>query len=537
MAAGETSSVTGVPARPGITLAALILAAFVCNLNLAVANVALPAIGTGLDASQTQLTLIALGCSLGLAMSVLYLGAIGDRYGRKRMLVLGLAITIPAALACAWAPSAEALVAARVLTGVAAGMAYPTTLALVTALWAEGPARTKAIALWSGVSGGSMVLGPVIAGFLLEAYWWGSVFLIVVPVALVALVLVVLLRSIPAHVEETTDPVDHLGGVVSVFMIASFVLGIGTISSGSGLERSLGLIAIALVLVVVFVVRQRRAASPLYDLTYAARTLFWVPAIAGMIVFGALVGAMFVGQQFLQDVLGYSTASAGLAIIPATVGMVAVAALSGRLVIQRGSRFTLLAGFAFLLPAFLVMLVAWREGTSYLWVGLAYLLVGMGAGLALTPASRSLTGSVPVTRAGMASGTADLQRDLGGAVMQALLGTFLTLGYAASIRSALAESPEASTVSEQTQATLAQSFSGAEAVAARYPEYQQQIVEAARQSFLDGANWAYAAAAIAVLVGALIVVARMPGKDAENALVAQYQAADTPAPGSSREHA
>src|SRR4029079_15553583 len=136
------------PDRAPLVLMALILGAAVANLNLAVANVALPSIGAALDSSHTALNMHAVGYSLGLAASVLYLGAVGDRYGRKLMLLLGVALSVPACLLAAWAPSAEGLVAARILGGVSAGMAYPTTLALITALW-SGPGRTKAIALWS----------------------------------------------------------------------------------------------------------------------------------------------------------------------------------------------------------------------------------------------------------------------------------------------------------------------------------------------------------------------------------------------------
>src|SRR5688500_3345195 len=139
--------------RAGITLVALILVAAVANLNLAVANVALPDIGNAFDSSQTALDLIAVGYSLGLAASVLYLGALGDRYGRKLMLILGMVLSVPACLLAAYAPSDGILFAARVLGGLSAGMAYPTTLALIAALW-SGPGRTRAIALWSAVGGG-----------------------------------------------------------------------------------------------------------------------------------------------------------------------------------------------------------------------------------------------------------------------------------------------------------------------------------------------------------------------------------------------
>ena len=219
--------------------------AAVANLNLAVANVALPSIAAAFDSGQTTLNLIAVGYSLGLAASVLYFGALGDRYGRKLMLVLGMALSIPACLLAAWAPTDEVLFAARVLGGLSAGMAYPTTLALITALWA-GPGRTKSIALWSGIGGAISALGPVLSGALLEHFWWGSVFLVTLPLAAVALVMAV--AFVPSHVNEATEPVDNLGGVLSVVLVAALVLAInfaalpskGALTAGPRVDRARG---------------------------------------------------------------------------------------------------------------------------------------------------------------------------------------------------------------------------------------------------------------------------------------------------------
>jgi len=518
--AQSSADVSGVPKNAGLVLVALIMGAFVCNINLSVANVALPDIGKAFDASQTQLTLVAVGCTLGLAMSVLYFGALGDRYGRKMMLVLGMIITVPVAFLCAFAPSVEVLSVGRLLTGLAAGMAYPTTLALVTALWAEGPKRTKAIALWSSVSGGSAVIGPFLAGLFLEKLWWGSVFLIVVPAAVAAFILIVMF--VPAHIEESKNKVDHLGGVLSVFMVGTLVLGIGMISSPGRLGEALALLGSSAVLIGLFFWRQKKASNPLYDLTYAKRRLFWVPAIAGMIVLGSLAGAMYVGQQFMQNVMSYSTLESGIAILPAAFGMILVAPRSAKLVASKGSRFTLLLGYSFILPAFILMLLTWRAGVPYIFIGLAYLLMGTGVGFALTPAARSLTGSVPVSKVGMASGTSDLQRDLGGSVLQAVLGTVLTLGYASAFTKHIAASPDASDVTAQTQSALTESYSSAASLASRYPEYQSAIIAAAQESFISGAVWAYASGAAFILVGAILVSFAFPKKENEATLLAGY---------------
>ena len=511
------------PDRAGLVLVTLIIVAGVANLNLSVANVALPDIGRAFDASQTNLDLIAVGYSLGLAASVLYLGAIGDRYGRKMLLLLGMALSVPACLLAAYAPNEEMLFAARVLGGVSAGMAYPTTLALITALW-SGPGRTKSIALWSAVGGGIASLGPLVSGALLESFWWGSVFLITLPLAAVALVMAFLF--VPGHVNETTEPVNNLGGILSVLMVGALILAINfaPVPGKGALSVGLGILAVAGV--GAFYLRQRRARNPLYDLDVAARRTFWVAAVAGIIVFGSLMAAAFVSQQYLQNVLGYSTLEAGAAFLPAVVFMILVAPRSAKLVESRGARFTLLLGYAFLLLAFLWMLLFWKSDTPYWQIALAYALIGIGVGFAGTPASHSLTSSVPVRRAGMASGTADLQRDLGGAIMQSIFGALLTAGYASSFSAAIADSPNAAKVSDQVENQLTMSFAGAADTAQQYPQYATQITAAAKSSFLQGDDWAYAAGVIAVMLGAILVLLAFPRREDEQRMLAGFAAED-----------
>jgi EmrB/QacA subfamily drug resistance transporter len=511
------------PARSGLVLISLILVAAVANLNLSVANVALPEIGEAFDSSQTALNLIAVGYSLGLAASVLWLGALGDRYGRKLMLLLGMALSVPASLLAAYAPSDEVLFVARVVGGISAGMAYPTTLALITALW-SGSARTRSIALWSAIGGGIAALGPLVAGGLLEEFWWGSVFLVTLP--LVGIAFVMAFVFVPAHVNETTDEVDNLGGIVSVVLVGALILAINFAPVPNEGALAAGLFVVAAAAAIAFVIRQLRARNPLYDLRVASRTTFWVAACAGIIVFGSLMAAAFVSQQFLQNVLGYSTLEAGAAILPAVLFMVLVAPRSAKLVDARGARFTLLFGYVFLLLAFVWMLLLWGEGSSYWQVALAYAFIGVGVGLAGTPASHSLTGSVPVRRAGMASGTADLQRDLGGALLTSIFGALLTAGYASAMGAAIASSPDGQKVTDSTQSQLQLSFASAEDLAEQHPQYASQITAAAKQSFLEGDDWAYTAGIVAILVGAALVFTRFPKHAEEERLLAGYRAED-----------
>jgi hypothetical protein len=328
-------------------------------------------------------------------------------------------------------------------------------------------------------------------------------------------------------VNEASDPVDNLGGILSALMVGALILGINLVAVPDKTTTAICLLVIAAAAAGAFVIRQRRARNPLYDLDVAGRRIFWVAACAGIIVFGSLMAAMFIGQQFLQNVLAYDTLDAGLAIIPAAVLMVIVAPRSAKLVEAKGARFTLLLGYVFCFLGFLVMLVLWTSDSHYWEIGLAYGLIGIGVGFAGTPASHSLTGSVPVRRAGMASATADLQRDLGGAIMQSIFGALLTAGYATAAAAAIATAPNSAQVNESVQNELTKSFAGAESVAESYPQYASQITAAAKQSFLDGDQWAYGAGLIAVVLGAALVFFAFPRKREEDELLARYHAEDT----------
>jgi hypothetical protein len=219
---------------------------------------------------------------------------------------------------------------------------------------------------------------------------------------------------------------------------------------------------------------------------------------------------------------------AGAAILPAAFAMVAIAPRSAKLVEARGARFTLLLDYAFCLLGFLAMLLLWKDGIPYWKVGLAYAFIGVGVGFAGTPASHSLTGSVPVSRAGMASGTADLQRDLGGAVMQSIFGALLTAGYAAAASAAIASAPNSKAMSDSVANQLTKSFGSARDVAQQHPRYASQITAAAKTSFLQGDDWAYTAGIVAILIGAAVVFFLFPRKEREQQLLASYAGEDAP---------
>lgn len=512
------------PARAGLLLAALILGAAVANMNLAVANVALPTIGRDLEATQTALNLVAVGFTLGLAASVLYLGALADRHGRRMMLIGGLALSIVAAAVAALAPTVEVLTAARIAGGIAAGMAFPTTLAIINQLF-HGAAKTRAIALWTGIGVGASAIAPAVAGFLLEHFGWGSAFALTIPVAFVALILS--LVCVPRQLGEDANAVDHLGGVLSVVAVGTLTLGLHFAVIPGSIALGAALIVASLIGFAAFFVRQRRAPYPLFDLSIASRRMFWVAGLAGTIVFGSLMGTMFIGQQYVQNVLGYSTLESGASALPTAIAMILIAPVAAWAVGRFGSRITMSVGIA-AVAAGIALMLTWREGASYLPVGAAYAVIGLGVGLAGTPASRSIMAAVPARRGGMGSAMTDLQRDLGAAVMQSVLAAFLTVQYARSIDQQLGALPaaERSRVTSSTASLLRSSFGDAQYVAERAPAYATEIVTAARDAFVRGSDTAILVACAMVIVGFLLAWFLFPRRATEVALEAEYAAED-----------
>ncbi|MFD5428660.1 MFS transporter [Streptomyces sp. NPDC127084] len=507
-------------------LTSLILAAVVANVNLAVANVALPDIGTTFGATQTELDLVAVGYTLGLASSVLYLSAVADRHGRKRMVVAGTFLSLPACLISAFAPTLTILIIARIFGGLAAGMAFPTTLSLVTALW-KGPARTSAIALWGGVGAAAVAFSPAVAGALMTRFWWGSAFLIALPVGLAALVLVIVF--VPGHTASTSQPVDHKGGVLSIVCVASAVLAINFASQPGQGWLTLSLSGLGVLTGWLFVRHLRAATFPIFDLRMAGRRTFWTVSCAGAVLYGTRLGALFIGQQFLQNVHGYTALKAGLAMTPVVILNILSVPLSAMLLRRRGSRVTILVGYIFCCAGLLVMLL-WGEYSPYSSILLAYSLLGFGVGFAGTPVNYSLTASVPSARTGMASAVAALQRDLGGAVMQSILGSILTLEYSASFSKHVPAGSGYDHIATSVQAQLAKSFSLASAIAERYPQYAHAIVVAAKESFEGGSDWACSASIASIAGGAILVLRTFPGKAEEERLYRSYAEADAQPP-------
>ena len=522
-----TTEQSSAPAQAGMVLLALILVAAVANLNLAVANVALPSIGAAFDASQTSLNLIAVGYSLGP-------GRFGAVLRRPRRPLRPQADAAHRHRARHPLQRARRVVAERAgaVRGPRrgrplGGMAFPTTLALITALW-SGPGRTRSIALWSGIGAAIASLGPLLSGLLLEHFWWGSVFLITLPLAVVALLLA--FRLVPAHVNEGTEPVDNLGGVLSVLLVGALVIGINFAAVPSSGEIIAITAGITIVAGVAFVLRQRRAANPLYDLDVAG-----APDLLGRGVRGhhrlRLADGLDVHRPAVpagrarlrhprrrrgdppgRDPDGPRRAPVGqdgrASTVPAAPSSRATPSCSsaswpccccGRRTSRTG-----------------------RSGWPTRW----------SASASASPGPRPRTRSPgPFPSSGWAWRRAPPTSSAISAGRSCSRSSARCWSPATQrpANAAIAASAQASNVTSSVQAELTKSFAGAESVAQQYPQYSDQIIAAAKTSFLKGDQWAYMAGIIAVLLGAALVAFRFPKREEEEALLAAYHQADVAA--------
>lgn len=513
------------PKRAGLILATLLIAAIVANINMSIANVTLNDIAKALDASQSEQNLIADAFTMALAATVLYLGAVGDRYGRRALLTWGAALSIPASLVAAWAPSVEVLVGARIVGGVAAAMLFPTTLSIISILW-RGKARVGAIAIWSGVGGSAAFLGSAVAGAMLVYFWWGSVFLLTAPLAL--FIVVASRIFIPKDTNLDTESVDHLGGLLSIIGVTALVYGVQEITSGVS-ATLIALFVVAAIMLGLFIFRQTKAPHPLIDLTLAKQPTFAVASLAGAITFGALIGALYIGQQYTANVLQYSTFQSAATTIPAAIFFLVASPFASRWMTERGGKFTIMLGIACMGVGFVIVALLWNPGASIWVVLLPYAILGSGTAFAGAAASTAIMGSLPGNRAGMGSSFTDLTRDFGGALIQAIMATILTVSYASSMMSSFASLPpeEAARTSQAAAESIASSYQKAEAVAATYPEASATgLINDAAAAFSSGKTLAFGIAIALVVISMAVVIKWYPKKEREDAIYAQYVVTD-----------
>ncbi|MEV8533630.1 DHA2 family efflux MFS transporter permease subunit [Streptomyces sp. NPDC051211] len=480
-------------------LAVLCLSLLIVGLDVTVLNVALPTLVDELGASTSELQWLVDIYSLMAAGLMLFAGSLADRFGRKPLFLSGLVLFAGASAFGAFADSTAQLMAARGVMGVGEALIMPATLSIIGAVFTDPAERMKAIGIWSAMIGVGLAMGPLVGGWLLGRFWWGSVFLINVPIGLIALA--VAMKIVPNSKASVVRRLDLPGALLSVLGTGTLLWAIieGPVKGWTSLPVLAGFVVAALLLV-GFVARQRTAREPMLPLgIFAHRRL----AIGNILVFLgllSLLGALFVLVQYLQFVLGYDAGATGLRIAPTALIILLAAPLASFLGQHVGTRWLAAAGLAFAVVSLLILATT-GDGDGYGRALAAMLFLGFGAGFIIGPTSDAIVGSLPEDDLGVGSATNSAAVQLGSALGVAVLGSLLAGTY----RDELGNSAAAAGLPEAALHTAGDSVGAAFAVAARLPaEAGAGLAEAARSAYVSGmapamfTGAAVAAAGIAV---------------------------------------
>jgi EmrB/QacA subfamily drug resistance transporter len=494
---------------------------FVGNSSL---NVAIPTLSEHLHASNSQLQWVVASYSLVVAGLLFPSGALGDRFGRKGALQLGLLIFLIGAVLAAISTSINQLIACRALMGAAAAFIMPSTLSIIVNVFPPNE-RTKAIAFWAASSGGAGALGPVTSGLLLAHFWYGAVFLVNVPIIAFALVGGRYLVPRSRNPEET--PLDPIGSVLSTVGLAGLVYGlIQAPERGWASHVTLGAFAISLVVLVLFVAWELQADAPMLDM-HLFRTAAFSAGSAGMVlIFLAMYGVMFLITQYFQLVLGYAPLGAALRFLPMSPIMVVVATRTPRLAARFGAHRTVAAGMT-LVAIGLLMFRGLELDTSYVHILGSIVPLTTGIALSMSPMTASIMSAVPPRRAGTGSAMNDATREIGAALGVAVLGSLAASRYSDSVNHALDSVPAASRASARS------SLAGAIEAANKLHQPAGGVVRlAAQHAFVAGIHFAVTIAACLAALAVLVVLRFLPHQTShETSVEAAQHRSDLGAPG------
>jgi MFS transporter, DHA2 family, multidrug resistance protein len=473
-------------------------------------NTAIPTLARELDASTTDLQWMVDAYSLVFAGMLFTAGTIGDRFGRKGTLQGGLALFLVGTLVAAFADSSAQVIAARALMGLAAAFVMPSTLSILTNVFPSHE-RPKAIAVWAGISGGGAAIGPVASGFLIEHFFWGSVFLVNVPVIALALVAGKLL--VPTSRDPEQPPLDVPGALLSIVGLGALVYAIieGPLrgwSSGS----TLGTFALAAVALAGFGWRELHTEHPMLDLRFFRDRRFSVASGGMTLIFFAMFGTFFLIAQYFQLVLGYSPLESGLFQLPMAFVMMTLAPQVPRLVARFGVARVAPLGLASVAVGLTLFSLVGVD-TAIWWMYGPVLFIMTGMALAMTPMTTLIMSAVPLTKAGVGSAMNDTTRELGGALGVAVLGSLLTSTYAASIGDAVRG------LAPVDRGIAESGLVGAFDVASRLGAEGGAVVEAGKQAFVDGMGVAAVAGAVVVALAAVATARLLPRQQAAPVVV------------------
>jgi EmrB/QacA subfamily drug resistance transporter len=466
-------------------------------------NIALPTLARQLGASARQLQWMVDAYGLIFAGLLFTAGALGDRFGRKGALQAGLLVFLAGSLVATFASGANMVIAGRAIMGVGGAFVMPSTLSILSNVF-PAHERTKAIAVWAGISGGGAAIGPVASGFLLAHFWWGSVFLVNVPIILTALIAGQIL--LPTSRDSEQARLDVVGALLSIATMVTLVYAIiEAPASGWGSATTLLRFALAIVFGIVFIWWERRAPKPMLDLALFRDRRFSVASSGMSLVYFAMFGVFFLMTQYFQLVLGYSTLTAGISQFPFALVMMAVAPQTPRLAARHGAGTVVATGLG-LVALGLTFIALLSRSTSHYWQLLPIFLV-LPAGMALTmsPLTAQIMSAVPLGRAGVGSAMNDTTRELGGALGVAVLGSLVASRFTSHLAPALAGLP--ADVRRVSTGGLASALGAARGLGG---ESGAALAHAAKQSYMSGFHTAAIAGAGAALVASVCVYRLLP---------------------------
>ena len=489
-------------------LAVLCMAVFVTVLDGTIVNVALPSLSLELAASTRQLQWIVDAYLLVFTGLLLAAGGLGDKFGRKRALIVGLLVFGATSAFAGAAGSSSTLIAARALMGVGAALIFPATLAIITNMFREPGERARAIGIWSAVSGMAVAAGPITGGWLLEHFWWGSVFFVNVPIA--AIVAVAAWMIVPESRERDAPPLDKLGIVLSIASITALVFTIIQAPEwGWASTTTLAGFGVAALLLTAFVGWERHVEHPMLPVTIFTNLRFSAASVAITSAFFALFGFIFLITQYFQLIRGYGPLEAGLRTLPVAFSIAAASVLAPRLVHRFGTTKVVRGGLALLATAFIWIALRVEVDTPYLEIVGQMILLGAGLGSTTAPATESIMGSLVTDKAGVGSAVNDTTRELGGTLGVAIIGSVFSSVYIAALDNGsgvFAQLPP-----DAQHATL-DSVGAARVVAEGLGPNAQPFLAQVADAFLSGLSVGCFVAAGVAAAGAVFVSRFLPAR-------------------------
>jgi EmrB/QacA subfamily drug resistance transporter len=492
---GHVGEIVTDPRRQRRILIAMCTALIAVIASVSGLNVAQQDLALDLGASQGQLLWVINGYTMALAALLLPIGAIGDRWGRKPILVGGLVLFMAANTVAGFSTSVDMLLVARVLAGVAAAMIMPVTLSVITSSF-PAEQRARAVGIWSGFAGAGGILGLFVSSFLIDNFTWPWLF--AMPVAFAGISLLMTIPSVGNSRERKTGRFDTIGSVLSALAIGGLVLGIH-----EGPERgwtdslAMGGLIVGIVATLAFVFWELRLDKPLLEIRLFRNRGLAAGSLTLLIVFAVMFGIFLVLVQFMQAVLGYSALAAAASLLPMMLVMMPLSAVSPTIAQRVGTRNVLMAGVAIFGIGLTLLAVMVSADGGYLSVIPGLIVVAVGIGLCMSPSTMTITESLPSDKQGVGSALNDTVRELGGAVGIALLGSLVSAGYRSSMGDATTQlSPE---LAHRVEEGIGSAFAAAGDLGPSAPS----VLDAARDALVDG--WRLSMWFGVVLAGAAFV--------------------------------